>query len=85
MARGGQSAVNHLYVGRAEMSEDGFHSVLVYWAENRALVLREPGRGRNRQADSEANFDVADSRRRYWRPGKDVVPATEFVMASAMW
>jgi hypothetical protein len=78
----GKARVNHFYVGRVEVLEGGYHSVLVYWVENRALVLWEPGRGYNREGDSDPKYDLADSRR-YWRLDKDVVPTLNDVGGSS--
>jgi hypothetical protein len=73
VAERGRVKRNHFYVGRVEVFEGGYHSVVVYWRENRALVLWEPGRGVDRRGDSDPRYDLRDSRR-YWRLDKDVVP-----------
>jgi hypothetical protein len=78
----GKSKKNHFYVGRVEMLESGYHSVLVYWKENQALVLWEPGRGSNPQGYPDPKFDLAYSRR-YWELDKDVVPTLDEVGGSS--
>ncbi|HUS09632.1 MAG TPA: hypothetical protein VMZ30_04125 [Pyrinomonadaceae bacterium] len=82
VAQSGKSKKNHFYVGRVEMLESGYHSVLVYWKENQALVLWEPGRGSNPQGYPDSKFDLADSRR-YWELDKDVVPTLDDVGGSS--
>ena len=82
VARYGKAKRNHIYVGRVEVLEGGYHSVLVYWKENNALILWEPGRGFNRQGSPDPKYDLADSRR-YWRLNKDVVPTLDDVGGSS--
>lgn len=82
VAQYGRARRNHIYVGRVEVLESGYNSVLVYWKENNALVLWEPGRGSNRQGNPDPRRDLADSRR-YWRLGKDVVPTLNDVGGSS--
>src|SRR5688500_6357650 len=57
VAQRGKSSQNHFYVGRVEILESGYHSVLAYWKENQALVLWEPGRGSNPQGYPDPKFD----------------------------
>ena len=78
----GKSKKNHFYVSRVEMLEGGYHSVLVYWKENQALVLWEPGRGSNPQGYPDPKFDLTDSKR-YWELDKDVVPTLDDVGGSS--
>lgn len=73
VAQYGKVRRNHFYVGRVQLLESGYHSVLVYWKENRVLVLWEPGRGYDRHGYPDPKYDLAASRR-YWRLDKDVVP-----------
>src|SRR5713226_6998574 len=73
VAQYGKVRKNHFYVGRVRLLESGYHSVLVYWKENRALVLWEPGRGYDRHGYPDPKYDLAATRR-YWRLDKDVVP-----------
>jgi hypothetical protein len=82
VAQHGRAKRNHLYVGRVEVLGGGYHSALVYWKENNALVLWEPGRGSNRQGNPEAKYDLSASRR-YWRLDKDVVPTLNDVGGSS--
>ena len=82
VAHRGKSRTNHFYVGRVEVLEGGYHSVLVYWAENRALVLWEPRRGYNPQGDFDPRYDLRDTRR-YWELDKDVVPTLDDVGGSS--
>jgi hypothetical protein len=82
VAQRGKVKKNHFYVGRVEILEGGYHSVLVYWKENQALVLWEPGRGSNSQGNPDPKFDLADSRR-YWELDKDVVPTLDDVGGSS--
>ena len=72
VAEQGKSKQNHFYVGRVEVLEGGYDSVLVYWKENNALLLWEPGRGFNRNGVTDARYDLSQSRR-YWDLNKDVV------------
>ena len=73
---------NHFYVGRVEVLEGGYHSVLVFWKENNALVLWEPERGFGRDGNPDARYDLSQSRR-YWRLNKDVVPTLDGVGGSS--
>lgn len=73
VAERGRAKQNHFYVGRVEVFEDGYNDVIVYWRENHALVLWEPGRGTGRQGNPDPRNDLRDSRR-YWRLANDVVP-----------
>ena len=82
VARYGKAKRNHFYVGRVEVLEGGYHSMLVYWKESNALVLWEQGRGSNRQGNPDAKYDLADSRR-FWRLDKDVVPTLDDVGGSS--
>jgi len=82
VARYGKAKRNHIYVGRVEVLEGGYNSVLVYWKENNALVLWEPGSGFNRQGNPDPKYDLANSRR-YWRLDKDVVPTLDDVGGSS--
>jgi hypothetical protein len=82
VAERGKSKRNHFYVGRVEVFEGGYESVLVYWKENRALVLWEPGRGLNLQGVPDARYDLWHSRR-YWDLDKDVVPTLADVGGSS--
>lgn len=78
----GRAKINHFYVGRVEVRDDGRHSVLVYWKEKRALILWEPGRGSNSQGEADPKFDLAHTRR-YWRLNKDVVRTLDDVGGSS--
>jgi len=82
VAQYGTAKRNHFYVSRVEVLEGGYHSVLVYWKENNALVLWEPSRGSNQQGNPDAKYDLVDSRR-YWRLDKDVVPMLNDVGGSS--
>jgi hypothetical protein len=73
---------NHFYVGRVKVFENGYSSVLVYWKENRALILWEPGRGNDLRGNPDARYDLRDSRR-YWRLNRDVVPTLNDVQGSS--
>jgi hypothetical protein len=78
----GRSKTNHFYVGHVQVSENGYHSVVVYWKENVALVLWEPGRGFGPSGDPDPRYDLRDTRR-YWDLKKDVVPALSDVAGSS--
>jgi hypothetical protein len=69
-------------VGRVDVSENGYHSLLVYWKENRALVLWEPGRGFSPTGDPDPRYDLRDTRR-YWDLDKDVVSTLSDVGGSS--
>ncbi len=82
VAKRGKAKRNHFYVSKVKVFEGGYHSVLVYWTENRALVLWEPGRGHNRLGEPDPKYDLANSRR-YWELDKDVVPSLDDVGGSS--
>src|SRR5207249_2602272 len=73
---------NHFYVGRVQVTANGSHSVLVYWKENHALVLWEPGRGSDQHGNPDPKNDLVASRR-YWRLDKDVVPTQADIAGSS--
>ena len=73
VTQSGESTSNHFCVGRVEVLEGGHESVLVYWKENRALVLWEPGRGLNLRGIPDPRYDLKHSRR-YWDLDEHVVP-----------
>jgi hypothetical protein len=82
VAHRGKARRNHFYVGRVEALENGYDSALVFWKENGAIVLWEPGRGSNRHGNPDGRYDLRYSRR-YWRLNKDVVPTLNDVGGSS--
>jgi len=82
VAQHGKVRKNHFYVGRVQVTASGYHSVLVYWKENHALVLWEPGRGSDQHGNPDPKNDLAASRR-YWRLDKDVVPTQADIAGSS--
>ena len=81
VAEQGKSKQNHFYVGQVELLEGGYNSVLIYWKENDALLLWEPGRGINRNGFADPRYDLSHSRR-YWDLRKDVVATSADVGGS---